>query len=44
MVFVDTGSIANTAWDGGADKVLELVGTTTLKPRCSAGASRLWCA
>lgn len=32
-VFIDTGAIANdvkTRWDGGADKVLELVGTTTL--------------
>lgn len=32
-VFVDTGTLADTvkaAWDGGADKVLELVGTTTL--------------
>ena len=32
-VFIDTGAIANdvkSRWDGGADKVLELVGTTTL--------------
>ena len=32
-VFIDTGTIANNVkgrWDGGADKVLELVGTTTL--------------
>ena len=32
-VFIDTGVIANDVkrrWDGGADKVLELVGTTTL--------------
>ena len=32
--FLDTGDIAETVrreWDGGADKILELVGTTTLK-------------
>ena len=33
VVFIDTGAIANDVkgrWEGGADKVLELVGTTTL--------------
>jgi NADPH:quinone reductase-like Zn-dependent oxidoreductase len=39
-VFVDNGTIAETVkreWDGGADKVLELIGTTTLKDslRCT---------
>jgi NADPH:quinone reductase-like Zn-dependent oxidoreductase len=32
-IFIDSGTIASqvkAAWDGGADKVLELIGTTTL--------------